>query len=377
MSHHDSALHRVLHALHRHFLLLVVASFVAAALAPSFGLWLWSATLIRTGPGESGRLLTLPSVLLALLLLNAGLGVRVAQLAGLFRRPLLLGLGFAANLLVPVAFVALLQAVATRCVPDACPALVAGFALLASMPVAASSTVWAQKSDSDTALSLGLVACSTCLSPVTTPAALALIDWVTGGAAGAALARLGGSGPYLAAFVMAPSAAGVFLRWVIGEGRMAGLKPWLQAGSLAVLLTLSYLNSSFVLPGLIAQPDWAFLGAVLAACAALCAFAFASGWAIAAAAGGRAGRAPLADVRPGHDEQRHRPRPGRLGPGQPARCAAAGHRVQAGAAPGGRHRRPPDPPGRAGPGPGASLAPADPPAPPPRGDRPVPHLTRP
>jgi predicted Na+-dependent transporter len=50
--------------------------------------------------------------------------------------------------------------------------ILVGLALVASMPVAGSSTAWSQNTDGDMALSLGLVLLTTLLSPLTTPAAL-------------------------------------------------------------------------------------------------------------------------------------------------------------------------------------------------------------
>lgn len=277
---------RVAHGLHRLLLPLIVASFLAATFLPAAGLRLGQLVLLRAGLGAGQAPLRLTSLLLALLLLNAGLGVKVSQLGGLLRRPKLLGLGLLANLALPVLFVALLQRLAGAFAPEHTPSLVAGFALLAAMPVAASSTVWSQKSEGDPALSLGLVVCSTCLSPLTTPVVLLGMDWASGGAAGAAIARLGGSGLFLAAFVMVPTAAGVAIRWAAGEEWMRRARPWSQSASVGILLTLCYSIASSALPGLFARPDWAFIAAVLTASVVLCATAFCVGWALAALAGG-------------------------------------------------------------------------------------------
>ena len=51
-------------------------------------------------------------------------------------------------------------------------AILIGLALVASMPIAGSSSSWSQHSDGDLALSLGLVLVSTLLSPWSTPLVL-------------------------------------------------------------------------------------------------------------------------------------------------------------------------------------------------------------
>ena len=55
-------------------------------------------------------------------------------------------------------------------------------ALVASMPIAGSSTAWAQNADGDLVLSLGLVVGSTLLSPLTTPLALHAVGLMAEGA---------------------------------------------------------------------------------------------------------------------------------------------------------------------------------------------------
>ncbi len=49
--------------------------------------------------------------------------------------------------------------------PDEVQNILVGLALVASMPIAGSSTAWSQNADGDMALSLGLVLGSTLLSP--------------------------------------------------------------------------------------------------------------------------------------------------------------------------------------------------------------------
>jgi hypothetical protein len=189
---------RLAHGLQRRLPLLLAASFAAAALAPAAGLWM-------RGAAVAG--MPLPSLLLALLLLNAGLGVEAARL-----RPAALGLAILAHLAVPVLFIV-------------------GFA------------------------------------------------WACGGATGAALARL--AGPWTVVFVAAPP-TGIALRRMVGEAGLLRARPTLQVAALAVLLALCYATGAAVLPGMVARPEWGRIGAVAAACAALCGAAFGVGAAVSA-----------------------------------------------------------------------------------------------
>src|SRR3954469_7912115 len=97
MTHHPLA-----RFVHRYFFWLLVGSYAVAAVAPGPGLWLRGVSLGEvTVLGEKARL-TVPTLLLGLLLFNAGLGLRAGQFAGLRRGALLLGAGLLANLLLPL-----------------------------------------------------------------------------------------------------------------------------------------------------------------------------------------------------------------------------------------------------------------------------------
>ena len=168
--------------------------------------------------------LSLPALMLALLLLNAGLGVHANRLRGLVRKPLPLAAGLLGNLFVPVLFVlAVSQVMRLWHNNDEVQNILVGLALVASMPVAGSSAAWSQNANGDLALSLGLVVLSTCLSPLTTPAALHAVGWVAHGQYAASLHGLaaGGVGVFLVACVLVPSVAGIGLRGAVGEQRLA------------------------------------------------------------------------------------------------------------------------------------------------------------
>ena len=92
--------------------------------------------------------------------------------------------------------------------------ILVGLALVASMPIAGSSTAWAQNADGELALSLGLVLFSTLLSPVTTPLALHSAGLMASGDYALDLHELaaGGTGAFLGICVLAPSLIGIGIR---------------------------------------------------------------------------------------------------------------------------------------------------------------------
>jgi len=71
----------VSHLLDRHLLKLIVLSYGLAAAYPALGLWIKDAEILHLVSPHGGVAMTPPKLLLALLLLNAGLRVRVADRA--------------------------------------------------------------------------------------------------------------------------------------------------------------------------------------------------------------------------------------------------------------------------------------------------------
>jgi BASS family bile acid:Na+ symporter len=272
------------HLLHGHLLKLLLATYALAAIWPGLGLRARGISLGHVSLlGESVHL-TLPVLLLSTLLFNAGLGVPVARLRGLARRPAALLAGLAANSLIPLAYilgVTLLMRPWHN--PDEVQNILVGLALVASMPIAGSSTAWSQNADGDLALSLGLVLGSTLLSPLTTPIALHGVGLMATGDYAEDLHELasGGSQAFLAMGVVLPSLLGIALRAALGGHRVDAAKPTLKLINCLVLLFLNYANASISLPGAVAQPDPDFLVATLAIVVGLCVLAFTAGWSIA------------------------------------------------------------------------------------------------
>jgi hypothetical protein len=126
-----------------------IGSYVLAALIPGPGLWLRSVNLAAVADAGLPHV-SVPSFLLSFLLFNAGLGVRTNRLWQLARRPTLLAVGVLANLVLPVVFI--LGTAMTMQLwhnPREAQEILIGLALIASMPVAGSSTAWIQNADEE------------------------------------------------------------------------------------------------------------------------------------------------------------------------------------------------------------------------------------
>ena len=151
--------------------------------------------------------------------------------------------GLAANLLIPVSYILGVSLVMDAWHnPDEVQNILVGLALVASMPIAGSSTAWSQNADGDLALSLGLVLGSTLLSPLTTPLALHAVGFMARGDYAEDLHELaaGGAGAFLAVGVILPSLLGIALRQCAGERRVTAAKPALKLVNTGVLLFLNY-----------------------------------------------------------------------------------------------------------------------------------------
>jgi BASS family bile acid:Na+ symporter len=268
----------------RHFLGLLLGSYAAAALWPAPGLRVRGVSLGEVALLGEKVTLSLPVLMLGLLLCNAGLGVRTAHLKGLLSRRAVLLAGLAANLAIPVAFIfGVTQAMRCWHNPDEVQQILVGLALVASMPVAGSSTAWSQNAQGNMALSLGLVLASTVLSPLTTPVALHAAGLMASGGYAATLHELAasGTGGFLAIGVVAPSLLGMLGGRVAGEARIAAIRPHVKLANAGLLLALNYSNAAVSLPQAVADHDWDFLAVLLPIVVGLCVLAFAAGWCLA------------------------------------------------------------------------------------------------
>ena len=268
------------HFLHRNMLGLIVVSYAFAYSCPTPGLWIKEAMVGWTVAGHGRIALSLPPLLLSFLLFSAGLRVHGERVKHIFRSPAPILAGLAANVAIPVAFILMLIPVLRGWhSADEAGTIVVGLALVAAMPVAGSSTGWAQNSGGDMALSLGLVLASTLFSPVTTPAALRILGAVSPAGYGEELHRLAGgdTGAFLTMWVLLPSLVGIAVRFLLGETRAAAAERWTKPLGSVTLLVLCYANASACLPHALGTPDWDFLAITLGVVMGLCVLTFASG----------------------------------------------------------------------------------------------------
>jgi BASS family bile acid:Na+ symporter len=257
--------------LQRNLLWFLVLAYALGAIWPEAGLW------IRGVPGGGSSGGWLLKAMLALLLLNAGLGLDTRQLYRLSSRATVLVTALATSVLVPGLYVLGLAAmVGVWGQTAAAQQIVLGLAVVAAMPAAASSTAWAQNAEGNLALSLGLLLLSTLLSPITAllilqaaamvieslalPEIVPLVSQVTAG--------------FLALWVILPATAGVALRWLVGGARVDRGKPYVKLINLSNLLALNYANASLALPSVINRPEPLTLIFVIAATLGLAAVAF-------------------------------------------------------------------------------------------------------
>lgn len=271
MTSQNGPVERLATFLYHRLLWLLIGVYLLAGLLPSAGLWLRSVS-VGTAP--------VPSLLLSVLLFNAGIGVDPARFRGWIGRSGLLLAGLVANLVVPLTFILSLSTTLTLWHnPTEVQYILVGLALIASMPIAGSSTAWSQNANGDLALSLGLVLGSTVLSPLTTPVVLHAVGWVADGTFADCLHRLAGEGTsaFLVFHVMLPSLLGIGVRLAIGTQMAARGKPGLKVVNSVVLLVLCYANAAVALPKTFAIPDWDFLGMMLTIVVGLCALGFAAG----------------------------------------------------------------------------------------------------
>lgn len=259
---------------------------MVASVAPDFGLVLRDLTLSRvTLFGETVKV-SAPLIMLSFLLFNAGFGIKTNELVGLRNKPLMPAAGLIANILTPMFVIAIIASFAPLWHnPDELQSILVGLALVASMPIAGSSTAWAQNANGNMALSVGLVILSTILSPIVTPLGLQAVSLVTTGDYSEDLQELAQTGTkaFLFLSVIIPVMLGITARYMLKELRATRIRSYLKLSNSAVLIVLIYSNAAISLPKAISQPDWDFLALILFVTISLCLIMFLSGWLISIA----------------------------------------------------------------------------------------------
>jgi bile acid:Na+ symporter, BASS family len=271
----------VVQLIHRYFIWMIVASYFVAAVLPAFGLWTRNANLGSIEILHRELTLSLPLVMLASLLFNAGLGMKIEEAKNLLRNPLVLLGGVFGNLAIPLSFIiALSFAMKLWHNPEEAQLILVGLAFVAAMPIAGSSTAWTQNANGNLALSLGLVLLTTFLSPLLSPLVLHAVGFMATGDYSEDLHELAsnGIGSFLGTWVILPSLLGILSNWLIGERRLEMTKPYVKLINYCILVLLNYSNASLTLPTVVAHPDMDFLVLILVITVALCLVAFMSGY---------------------------------------------------------------------------------------------------
>lgn len=281
----------VAHFFHRYFLGFLLITYVFAYFFPSFGATIRT-TSVGTFHGVDGSEIkvTISILLLALLLFNAGLGLKIRELKRLRHSAAMLVFGYMTNLILPFFLVLILGGLVTMWseTPER-KGLIFGLSLLAALPIAGASAAWSEDAEGNMGLSLGLVLLSTLLSPITTPLILIGLSRILfpGHEPTLFTTALEGIGVFLILAVVIPSVVGIFANW-LGRGRIyPKLKPYIKFTNFVNLLLLNYSNASVALPKLFTHLPWAFIALVCTLAGVLCILRFLSGWAL-----GRITRAP-------------------------------------------------------------------------------------
>lgn len=220
-------------------------------------------------------------IMLAILMFNAGLGLKISHLKNILKKKYVLLAGLAANIVIPIAYifgVTVLMRLWSE--PLEAQYVLVGLALVAAMPIAGASTAWAQNANGNLALSLGLVFISTILSPIITPAAFNIFGEMASEEFEKVLQGLAvyGSGAFLGLWVVLPSLLGIAVRLIVVEDWVVGGMPYLKFINSIVLLLLNYSNAAVSLPQAIADCDYDFLAVTLVISAGLCLTLFAAGY---------------------------------------------------------------------------------------------------
>jgi predicted Na+-dependent transporter len=132
-----------------------------------------------------------------------------------------------------------------------------GLAYVAAMPVANSAVGWTQQSRGSVPWALGLVVLSIAAAPWLAPWSLAALGSVAPasdpGAAREVVDRF--AGWVFIAWVLAPTALGLGVRWLLGAGRVGAMRGVLAGVSIGAIVLLNYANASAALPALLRSEE--------------------------------------------------------------------------------------------------------------------------
>lgn len=263
--------------LHRRFIFLLFAAYVLAAIIPSPGLWLkdldWG-----TLPGVGGSITT-SLLMLGILLFNAGFAVKTEHLQALKRRPSLSFIGIIGKSFLALFWVMLLLLALSMNLSLLWISMLAGFAIVSIMPVATSSTAWAQQTNSNMALSLGLLLLSTVMMPAVIPFMSWLMRQLPASLNPTVSIESTGTFniSFIAIWILLPVVIGRVFQWVLNNKRNRKFSTWIKWVNAINLLLLNYMHGSCFLPQRFDPFQPAPMLSLLLGVAACCLIAFAAG----------------------------------------------------------------------------------------------------
>ncbi len=277
-----NVLNNISHIIHKHFLWFIFAIYLIAVICPAPGLYMRDVSFGNlTWLDKSTVKLSLPLIMLSFLLFNAGVGAKTSELKGLVNHPAALTVGLVCNIFIPIVFIYLIKNILFFWHDtDEVQNILVGLAVLASMPIASSSTAWTQNTEGNLGLSLGLVNFSTILSPFTTPLILHSVGFMAFGDYAEDLHELAnnGTGAFIIFSIILPSILGIVLHSLLGEKKIAPLKLYLKFINLIALILLMYSNAAISLPQAFSSPDLDFHLIIITITLCMCTILFIIGW---------------------------------------------------------------------------------------------------
>jgi len=275
-------LHSTSYFLHRHLLWFLVAAYILAVNSPGPGLWIRHISFGEIIILQKKTDISLLMAMLAILMFNAGLGLKLTHLRNILQIKYALLAGLTANLVIPIIYIFCISIVMNHFWHNTLETqyIIVGLALVVSMPIAGSSTAWAQNANGNLVLSLGLVFFSTIFSPIVTPEAFHLFGEMASSEYELVLQNLAanGSGMFIGLWVVLPALLGFIAHLIISDSWQTKLLPYIKLINCIVLVLLCYSNAAISLPQAIANHNYNFLAVTLVISTGLCAILFVAGY---------------------------------------------------------------------------------------------------
>lgn len=265
--------------LHRNFTRLLIGCYLLAGFCPLMGERIAQISFFQVSLwGESTSYSPL-MFCISLTIFNAALSLQ--RITDMFKKPVLLASGFAANLLLPALFL-YFASLALTCFANQenLQAVVLGLALLSASPAANSSTAYTQNTNGDIPLAMGLILVSLLSGPWLMPTSLHLSNFFAVGdyTHMVTLVTTQSQTLIMVMSVLIPTLLGIFLRpWINRPNGIYTVKVRKNTNSICILL-LNYISATVALPRFFSSPDWSFLVLAISFSVLLCATDFLAGW---------------------------------------------------------------------------------------------------